>query len=251
MGGTIFSAEALVSLASLTAMEVVLGIDNILVIAILSGKLPKTQQPAVRRAGLGLALVMRVALLFAISWLMGLTVPLFSVGARHVSLRDLVLLAGGGFLIAKATHEVYDKLEGGEAGPRLPGAAPFARVLAQIVLLDLVFSIDGVVTAVGMARALPVMVAAMVLSSLVMLAFAEAVSAFVNRHPSVVILGLCFLLLIGVLLVADSFGVHVDRGYLYFAMAFSLAVEILNMRLRGRHAPVGLHQPLEADKEKG
>ena len=228
------TVEGLVSLASLAVMEIVLGIDNILLVAILSQKVAAARRGRLRRLGIGLALVLRICLLLGLSWLMGLTRPLFSVLGNAFSGRDLVLLAGGLFLIYKATHELYDRIEhepeerGAEASDA--GSAGFVSTLVQILALDVVFSLDSVITAVGMARAIPVMMAAMVIAVGVMLAFANVVAEFVSRHPSMKILALAFLLLIGVLLTADGFGHHVNRGYVYFAMAFSLAVELINMR---------------------
>ncbi|HET6146035.1 MAG TPA: TerC family protein [Polyangia bacterium] len=225
-------------------MEIVLGIDNIIFIAILSDKVGHGQGAKVRRLGLGLALIMRIGLLLTLSWLMGLTAPLFSVLGQAFSGRDLVLLAGGLFLMAKATHELYEKVEGGdgdgEAGEgdklRAPSAgartASFGSTLAQILALDIVFSLDSVITAVGMVPHIPIMITAMVLAVIVMLVFAEAVSGFISRHPSMKVLALSFLLLIGVLLVADSFDKHINKGYVYFAMAFSLGVEVINLRVR-------------------
>ena len=232
----LLTVEGLVSLASLAVMEIVLGIDNILLVAILSQKVAAARRGRLRRLGIGLALILRIGLLLGLSWLMGLTKPLFSVLGNAFSGRDLVLLAGGLFLIYKATHELYDRIEhepeerGAEASDA--GSAGFVSTLVQILALDVVFSLDSVITAVGMARAIPVMMAAMVIAVGVMLAFANVVAEFVSRHPSMKILALAFLLLIGVLLTADGFGHHVNRGYVYFAMAFSLVVELLNMRLR-------------------
>jgi predicted tellurium resistance membrane protein TerC len=232
----LFSVEGLVGLASLTVMEIVLGIDNILLVAILSQKVARAQRKRVRRLGIGLALVLRIALLFGLSWLMGLTKPLFSVGGNSFSGRDLVLLAGGLFLMFKATHELYERIErspgddGQQAEPKKPAGS--AATIVQILALDIVFSLDSVVTAVGMARALAVMMTAMIIAVGVMFAFANVVAEFVNRHPSMKILALAFLLLIGVLLTADAFGHHINRGYVYFAMAFSLLVELMNMRFR-------------------
>jgi len=235
MFSALFTADGLLALVTLTAMETVLGIDNVVFLAILVARLPAHQQPLARRLGLSLALGMRIGLLLAISWIMGLTAPFFSVFGRGVSGRDLILLGGGLFLIAKATWEIYDKVEAGreEAAHAAPRGA-FALVLVQILLIDVVFSLDSVITAVGMANDIPIMVIAMVLSMLVMLASAGAVSDFVNRHPSVKILALSFLLLIGVMLVAEGLGTHVDKAYIYFAMAFSLLVEMLNLRYRKR-----------------
>jgi predicted tellurium resistance membrane protein TerC len=235
--------DTYISLFTLTAMEVVLGIDNVIFISILAGKLPVSQQGKARQIGLAVALVCRLGLLFAISWVMGLTAPLFDVFGKSFSGRDLILLFGGLFLIAKATHEVYDKLEADEevAGGR--AKASFWMALAQIALLDMVFSLDSVITAVGMAQHLSIMVVAMVIAVAVMLVFAGSVSDFVNRHPSMKLLALAFLILIGVMLVAEGMGQHISKGYIYFAMAFSFLIELLNMRLRKVHKPVALHQP--------
>ena len=236
------TADGLLSLLTLSAMEIVLGIDNVVFIAILVARLPAAQQELARRLGLLLALGIRIGLLFTISWMMGLTAPLFSVLGGALSGRDLILLGGGLFLIAKATWEIYDKVEAGHAEPgRESRRGQFAAVLAQILLLDIVFSLDSVITAVGMANQFPVMVAAMVIAMLVMIVSAAAVSGFVERHPSVKILALAFLLLIGVMLTAEGMGTHVSKGYIYFAMAFSLFVEMLNMRYRKTRAPVALH----------
>jgi predicted tellurium resistance membrane protein TerC len=231
------STEGLISLVSLAVMEIVLGIDNILLVAILSQRVPEASRGKVRRLGIGLALVLRIGLLMTLSWLMGLTRPLFTVLDNQFSGRDLVLLAGGLFLMYKATHELYLRVEGDEedaAHGRVAKPAKSFSVIAQILALDVVFSLDSVITAVGMARALSVMIVAMVVAVGVMLVFANVVADFVTRHPSMKVLALSFLLMIGVLLVADSFGHHVNRGYVYFAMGFSLVVELLNMRLRKR-----------------
>jgi predicted tellurium resistance membrane protein TerC len=237
------TAKGLVSLASLSVMEIVLGIDNILLIAILSAKVDPARRTQVRRVGIALALVMRIGLLFALSWLMGLTKPLFSLPLIDdpLSGRDLVLLLGGLFLIYKATYELYDRIERSPEGPTghetdKGGHAGFASTVAQILALDLVFSLDSVITAVGMAQAISVMMVAMVIAVTVMLIFANVVADFVTRHPSMKVLALSFLLLIGVLLTADAFGQHINRGYIYFAMAFSLIVELLNLRLRKKSA---------------
>jgi predicted tellurium resistance membrane protein TerC len=229
----ILGSDQLVALLTLTAMEIVLGIDNVVFVAILTGRLPAPQQAPARRLGIALALAIRILLLLAISWIMGLTRPLFAVLHHAFSGRDLILLAGGLFLIFKATWEIYEKVEV-QHDPAAPGArrAAFLAVLVQILLLDIVFSLDSVITAVGMANHVPVMVAAMVAAMLVMLVSAGAISGFVERHPSVKILALSFLLLIGVMLVAEGMGSHVEKGYIYFAMAFSLLVELLNMRYR-------------------
>ncbi len=232
-----FSFGALLGLATLTLMEIVLGIDNIVFIAILVAKLPASQQNLARRLGLTLALGIRILLLLTISWIMGLTRPFLTVWEIELSGRSLILLAGGLFLIFKATREIYEKVET-KSHERASGGsgAAFGWVLFQILLLDIVFSLDSVITAVGMANEIWVMVTAMVLAMLVMLGSAEAVSGFVERHPSIKILALAFLLLIGVMLVAEGMGTHMAKGYVYFAMAFSLFVEMLNMRYRRRHA---------------
>ena len=235
--GALLTADGLLALATLSAMEIVLGIDNVVFIAILVGRLPEARRELARRLGLILALGIRVLLLFAISWMMGLTAPLFSVLGHGVSGRDLILLGGGLFLIFKATWEIYDKVE---AGPHAQAAAAaraaFAWVLFQILLLDIVFSLDSVITAVGMANDLAIMVTAMVIAMLVMLLSASAVSRFIDSHPSLKILALAFLLLIGVMLVAEGMGTHIEKGYIYFAMAFSLLVEMVNMRYRRKQA---------------
>ena len=235
--GTIFSVDALLGLATLTLMEIVLGIDNIVFIAILVAKLPAAQQPLARRLGLALALGIRILLLLTISWVMGLTRPLVRLGIWDLELsgRSLILLGGGLFLIVKAVREIYEKVEGEEHHAESgAGRASFGLILTQILLLDIVFSLDSVITAVGMANQIPIMIAAMVIAMLVMLVSAGSVSAFVDRHPSIKILALSFLLLIGVMLVAEGMGTHMSKGYVYFAMAFSLLVEMLNMRYRRR-----------------
>jgi len=238
----LFTGPNLLALLTLTALEIVLGIDNIVFISILTGKLPPEQQPKARRLGLSLALVMRLGLLFALSWVMGLTEPLFSVFGKDFSGRSLILLGGGLFLVAKSTHEIYDKLEVVHEEPKgAGGAGAFGIILIQILLLDVVFSLDSVITAVGMAQHVAVMIVAMVVAVGVMLVFAGRIGDFVNRHPSMKILALSFLLLIGVMLVAEALGQHVGKGYIYFAMAFSLLVELLNMRLRKKRSPVHLH----------
>jgi predicted tellurium resistance membrane protein TerC len=242
----IFSPENIISLVSLSAMEIVLGIDNIVFLAILSQRVAPHQQKKVRKLGLSLALGMRLMLLFTISWIMGLTAPLFTVWSKGFSGRDLVLLGGGLFLIAKATHEIHDKLEvQHEAENTGKSVGSFGAALVQIIALDLVFSLDSVITAVGMAPQIWIMVVAMVLAVGVMLLSADAISAFITRHPSMKVLALSFLLLIGVLLVAEGFGKHIEKGYIYFAMAFSFLVELLNLRMRRKSQPVVLHHRFE------
>jgi predicted tellurium resistance membrane protein TerC len=244
----LLTADALVALATLTAMEIVLGIDNVVFIAILTGRLPQAQRALARRLGLALALLMRVGLLFTISWMMGLTAPLFSVLGRPFSWRSLILLGGGLFLVAKATWEIYDKLEAVHVeGTPAARRGAFLWVLAQILLLDIVFSLDSVITAIGMANHLAVMVVAMVLAMLVMLASAAPIGGFVERHPSVKILALAFLLLIGVMLMAEGMGTHVEKAYIYVAMTFSLFIELLNLRYRARRRPVALHHRFEQE----
>jgi predicted tellurium resistance membrane protein TerC len=238
------------SLITLTAMEIVLGIDNVIFISILVDKLPAGQQSKARKLGLGLALVLRLALLFAITWVMGLTEPLFSIFGKGFTGRDLILLGGGLFLIVKATREIHENLEVVHEQHQAPsGKAAFGIVLAQILALDIVFSLDSVITAVGMAQHISVMVVAMVIAVGVMLGFSASIAAFVMRHPSMKMLALSFLLLIGVVLVADGMGQHVGKGYIYFSMAFSFGVELLNMRVRGKAAPVTLHNRF--DREPG
>lgn len=236
--------QAWISLLTLTGLEIVLGIDNIIFISILAGKLPLAQQARARQTGLGLALFTRLLLLAGIAWMARLTTPLFTFIGQGVSGRDLILIAGGIFLIVKSTMEIHEKLEGedGSTGP-VRVAAKFSRVILQIVLLDLVFSLDSVITAVGMAQHLVIMMTAVVLAMGVMLWAAGSISDFVNRHPTLKILALSFLLLIGVTLVAEGTGLHIPKGYVYFAMAFSFGVEMLNLRLRRGARPVELHQP--------
>ncbi len=230
--------------ATLTALEVVLGIDNIVFISILADKLPVHQRARARRVGLGLAMFLRIGLLFSISWIIGLTAPLFTVMGFEISGRDLVLLTGGLFLIAKSTHEVHGSLEGEEGTASARVSASFAAVIAQILVLDIVFSIDSVITAVGMVDELAVMVAAVVVAVGIMMLAAEPISNFVGRHPTIKMLALSFLILIGFMLVVEAFEVHVPKGYIYFAMAFALGVEMLNLRIRKRAVqPVALHKP--------
>jgi predicted tellurium resistance membrane protein TerC len=231
----LLSLENLLALVTLTAMEIVLGIDNIVFLAILTGKLPASQQGKARRIGLFLAMIMRILLLLTLTWIMRLTAPLFAVLGHAVSGRDLILLAGGVFLIAKATWEIHDKLEVPEPhGPATAKVGSFGAAIVQIVALDIIFSLDSVLAAVGMAKHLSVMVAAVVAAVGVMLVFADAVCRLIERHPTLKMLALSFLLLIGVMLVAEGSGRHIEKGYIYFAMAFSLLVELLNMRVR-RH----------------
>ncbi|HEX2066683.1 MAG TPA: TerC family protein [Candidatus Thermoplasmatota archaeon] len=235
--------NAWIAFASLAALEVVLGIDNVVFLAILSEKLPEEKRARARQVGLGLAMLFRIALLFSIAWIIGLTQPLFEVAGFEVSGRDLVLIFGGLFLLGKATHEIHGSLEGevGHVSKRVP--ASLGAVLVQIILLDMVFSLDSVITAVGMTDLLAVMVAAVVVAVAVMMFAAGPIAAFVRRHPTVKMLALSFLILIGALLVAEGFGQHIPKGYVYFAMAFALGVEMLNLRLRRAGRPVDLHTP--------
>ena len=241
----LLTADGLVAVATLAALEIVLGVDNVVFIAILTGRLPARQQAVARRIGLILALGIRIGLLFTISWLMGLTRPLFAVLGHPLTGRDLILIVGGLFLVGKATWEIYDKLEVEHVERERGSRGRFAAVIAQILVLDIVFSLDSVITAVGMANELSVMVAAMIIAMLVMLVSMGAVAGFIEHHPSVKILALAFLLLIGVVLVADGMGQHVSKTYIYIAMAFSLFVELLNLRYRTRRQPVRLRQRYE------
>jgi predicted tellurium resistance membrane protein TerC len=254
----LFSTQGLIALVTLAALEIVLGIDNIVFIAILVAKLPQHQQAKARQIGLGLAMGIRILLLLAISWIMGLTKELFSIptpwtdeGKLAVTGRDLILLLGGLFLIGKATYEIHDKLEGDDHHAGVArAAASFGVIIAQILMLDIVFSLDSVITAVGMSNNIWIMVTAVVIAVGVMLVFAGRVSAFVERHPTIKMLAVSFLLLIGVMLVMEGFHGHIPKGYIYFAMAFSLTVELLNMRLRKKQSPVTLHQSY-VDPPKG
>jgi predicted tellurium resistance membrane protein TerC len=248
--------EAIIALVALTAMEIVLGIDNVVFIAVLTGRLPVEQRAKARRIGLGLALAMRIALLFTLTWLLGPTgqrelfaltdfgVPESWLEARtevnEVSIRDLILLGGGLFLVWKSVHEIHVRLEAEHAARAVSKAPSFSGVLLQIALLDIVFSLDSVITAVGMAKDLSVMVIAVVLAVIVMLIFAGKISAFVERHPTLKILALSFLILIGVMLIAEAVGTHINKGYIYFAMAFALVVEMLNIRVRAKSLAPGV-----------
>jgi predicted tellurium resistance membrane protein TerC len=231
------SPELLIALLTLTFLEIVLGVDNVIFISILSAKLPKALQQRARRVGLLGAMVMRIGLLFSISWLVGLTAPWFEVWGKAFSGRDLILAGGGLFLIAKATFEIHEKLEGEEGHASGKAAVTFTSVIVQVMILDIVFSLDSVITAVGMSNHLGVMVTAVILAVLVMMLAAEPISRFVEAHPTVKILALSFLLLIGFSLVAEGFGQHISKGYIYFAMGFSVFVEAINIRIRGRRKP--------------
>jgi len=243
--------EWLVALITLTVLEIVLGIDNIIFISILAGKLPRPQQARARSVGLLVAMVTRVLLLFSLAWMIRLTAPLFTLLGHDFSGRDLILIAGGLFLLAKATFEIHDKLEGKEEQHGGKGRATFGGVIVQIGLLDIVFSLDSVITAVGMARELWVMVTAVVAAVGVMLVAAGPISVFVSRYPTVKMLALSFLLLIGFSLVADGLGQHISKGYIYFAMGFSVLVEMLNLRMRRGGTPVELHGVPEVPETAG
>jgi len=241
--------QAWIGFLTLTALEIVLGIDNVVFISILAGKLALEQQPRARRVGLGLAMFIRIGLLFALAWVIRLTAPLFEIVGQEISGRDLILIIGGLFLLAKSTHEIHQKLEGEEGHISTRVAASFWSVIVQILLLDIVFSLDSVITAVGMVDQIAIMVAAVVIAVGFMLVFADAISGFVERHPTVKMLALSFLLLIGFALLAEGFDQHIPKGYIYFAMAFSLGVEMLNLRLRRPVEPVRLHERIKRDED--
>jgi predicted tellurium resistance membrane protein TerC len=242
----LLNPEVWVAFLTLLALEIVLGVDNIVFISILVDKLPQERQALARRLGLGMALIMRILLLLSLSWVIGLTAPLFTVLGQEISGRDLILILGGLFLLGKSTFEIHENLEGevGHSSARVK--ATFAGVLVQIVIIDMVFSLDSVITAVGMVNEVSVMIAAVTLAILIMLVAAEAVSGLVNRHPTLKMLALSFLLLIGFALLLEGFGQHIPKGYIYFAMGFAVFVEFLNMRARRRREarshPVELHQ---------
>jgi predicted tellurium resistance membrane protein TerC len=232
-----------IALTTLTALEIVLGIDNIVFISILVDKLPASQQRKARLIGLGLAMAMRILLLFSLTWIMRLTTPLFSVLGQGISGRDIILIIGGLFLLGKSTLEIHEKLEGEEEPASVKAKAAFANVIFQILLLDIIFSLDSVITAIGMSSRVGVMVAAVILAVIFMMVFSGAISLFVNRHPTVKMLALSFLLLIGIALIGDGLGMHIPKGYIYFAMAFSVLVEMLNLKIRQRQtSPVKLRR---------
>jgi predicted tellurium resistance membrane protein TerC len=238
-----------VAFLTLTALEIVLGIDNIVFISIVAGKLRAEQQKRARTLGLALAMLTRIALLFSISWIIRLTTPFFSILGQGISGRDMILIAGGLFLIGKSTHEIHQKLEGEEGHASARVNPSFSSVIVQILLLDVVFSLDSVITAIGMVEQIEIMIAAVVVAVAFMMVFAGSISTFVERHPTIKMLALSFLLLIGVTLIAEGFDRHIPKGYIYFAMAFSVFVEMLNLRLR-KSRPVKLHEPyVEAQAE--
>ena len=236
------SAEGWIALVTLTILEIVLGIDNIVFISILAGKLPPAERERARKVGLSLAMLIRLGLLLAISWVMGLTTPWFTVLDHPITGRDSILIVGGLFLIAKSTREIHEKLEGDGPEGTKRAVVSFAGVIVQILLLDIVFSLDSVITAVGMAEQVSIMMLAVVLAVVVMLLSSAAIGEFVERHPTVKMLALSFLILIGVSLLGEGFGQHIPKGYIYFAMGFSVFVEMINLRVRGHAEPVQLHQ---------
>lgn len=238
----LMTPQVWMALITLTSLEIVLGIDNIIFISIQAGKLPVHQQEKARLVGLGLAMFIRIALLFSLTWLMGLTSPLFTVVGNEISGRDMILISGGLFLLWKSTMEIHEKLEGDEVVLKTRVGVTFGAVIVQILLLDIVFSLDSIITALGMANQLSVMVAAVVIAVMFMMLFSGKISAFVEAHPTIKMLALSFLLLIGVALIGDGFDMHIPKGYIYFAMAFSVMVEMLNLKLRAG-TPVKLHQP--------
>lgn len=237
--------EAWIALATLTALEIVLGIDNIIFISILVARLPEKQRNLARRLGLGLAMLTRLGLLFSLVWVMGLTEAWFTVFGVEISGRDVILIGGGLFLLAKATHEIHNSLEGDEGSAQAAAASGLLMVLVQIAILDIVFSLDSVITAVGLADQISIMAIAIIIAVLVMLFAAKSIGEFVDSHPSIKILALSFLLLVGVTLFVEGFDVHVPKGYIYFAMAFSLGVETLNIKMRKRRDPVKLRKFLD------
>ena len=239
----LFTSSSLVALVTLTFLEIVLGVDNVIFISILSSKLPEPKQAPARRIGLLAAMGMRILLLLSIVWIIRLTAPLFTVLGRAISGRDIILMGGGLFLLAKATTEIHERLEG-EEGQKTARVRPsFAAVITQIAMLDIVFSLDSVITAVGMAEDIIIMVTAVILAVGVMMFSAGPISAFVNRHPTVKVLALSFLLLIGISLVGEGLGMHIPKGYIYFAMGFSVFVELINLRVRRAAAPIHLREP--------
>lgn len=244
--------EAWIALGTLTALEIVLGIDNIIFISVLVSRLPEKQRVLARRLGLGLAMIARLILLFSISWVMGLTEPWWSVFSQAISGRDLILIGGGLFLLGKATIEIHQSLEGSEESDPASVGPGLGMVLAQIALLDIVFSLDSVITAVGLVEQVSIMATAIILAVAVMLMAAKSIGDFVDEHPTIKVLALSFLILVGVTLMVEGFDVHVPKGYIYFAMAFSVTVEMLNIRMRRkRAAPVKLHSRYAGSRGRG
>jgi predicted tellurium resistance membrane protein TerC len=246
--GWLTDPQAWIAFLTLTMLEIILGVDNVVFISILAGKLPVGQREKARRLGLGLAMFIRILLLLSIAWVVKLTAPIFTVVGQEISGRDLILLVGGLFLLGKSTHEMHGQLEGDEGHSSIKVATSFVSVIVQILLLDIIFSLDSVITAVGMADDISVMISAVVVAVAFMFIFAGVVSRFVDKHPTIKMLALSFLLLIGVSLVAESLDFHIPKGYIYFAMAFSLFVEVINIKLRkSGKAPVHLHSPYTED----
>jgi predicted tellurium resistance membrane protein TerC len=236
--------------ATLTALELVLGIDNVIFISILVDRLPPELREKARRIGLFLAMFMRIALLVVLAWLVGLTKPLFHLFGFGFSGRDLILIAGGFFLVWKSTHEVHQLLEGIEGASSSAVSATFTAIITQIIIIDIVFSLDSIITAVGMVRQVEIMIAAVVASVALMMMYARIIGNFVSEHPTIKMLALSFLMVVGVTLIVEGFGYHVPKGYIYFAMAFSVGVEVLNIRLRKKHSPVNLHEAYSASPDE-
>ncbi len=243
--------QAWIALATLTALEIVLGVDNIIFISILVGRLPVHQRNRARKLGLALAMLTRILLLMSLAWIMTLTDPLIELPNAELSVRDLILIGGGLFLLWKSVHEIHGSLEGADQSPQTVAKATFGAVLLQIAIIDIVFSLDSVITAVGMVSEVPIMIAAIVIAVLVMMWGARAIGEFVDRHPTIKMLALSFLIMVGMALIAEGFAIHVPKGYIYFAMAFSVAVEMLNLKLRARSQPrtqpVRLHKKIEGE----
>lgn len=241
---SLFTVDAIIPFLTLTALELVLGIDNVIFISIISDRLPANQRRKARIIGLSLAVITRVALLLSLSWMMNLTQTLFTFFGNDISGRDLILILGGLFLIAKSTHEIHSKLEATENSTTVPKAPSFLFVITQILLLDIVFSLDSVITAIGMVNDIPVMVAAIIVATIVMIVASHTIAEFVDRHPTIKMLALSFLVLIGVALLAEGFDTHIPKGYIYFSMAYALTVEVLNIRLRKKTDPIALKKNL-------
>ncbi len=246
----LFDPQSLIALVTLTVLEIVLGIDNIIFISILSGKLPEKEQAKGRSVGLFLAMFTRIGLLLSLSWIMRLTAPLFTILSTNISGRDIILIVGGLFLIWKSTHEIHEKLEGKEHEHHVPKKVSFSGVIFQIIIIDIVFSLDSVITAVGMANNVGIMITAIVIAVFIMMWASGSVSRFVEQHPTIKMLALSFLLLIGVSLIAEGLGQHVSKGYIYFAMAFSVFVEMLNIKMQKKTKPVKLHQQFPEESPK-
>jgi len=241
---TLFSLNSFIAFLTLCALELVLGIDNIIFISILSDRLPADQRRSARRVGLSLAVITRLLLLLSLSWMMNLTTPLFTVFSQGISGRDIILILGGLFLIAKSTHEIHQKLESSEESHVKRKASSYLSIIIQILLLDLVFSLDSVITAIGMVNEIPIMVAAIIVATLIMIFASHSIAGFVDKHPTIKMLALSFLVLIGVALLAEGFGTHIPKGYIYFSMTYALIVEILNIRLRKKGDPIHLKSNL-------